>query len=78
MSATMIDIHEAPMHWQELLRLVLAGNEILFIQEQTPVMRLVPVQNEPQHRIAGLHRGMGWVSDDFDAPLPDGYWIDTP
>lgn len=73
MSATMIDVHEAPMQWQELLRLVLAGNEILFVQEQKPVMRLVPIQNESQQRIAGLHRGMGWVSDDFDAPLPDGY-----
>ena len=78
MSATMIDVHEAPLHWQELLRLVLAGNEILLIQGQKPVMRLVPVQNESPQRIAGLHQGMGWVSDDFDEPLPDGFWTDAP
>jgi len=25
-------------------------------------------------RVAGLNRGQIWVSDDFDAPLPDEFW----
>ena len=25
-------------------------------------------------RIAGLHEGQGWTSEDFDAPLPDDFW----
>ena len=29
----------------------------------------------PQKRIAGLHEGMTWVADDFDAPLPDEFWL---
>ena len=24
--------------------------------------------------ILGLHEGQGWISDDFDAPLPDSFW----
>lgn len=31
------------------------------------------VQSKP--RVAGLHAGMGWVSDDFDAELPDSFWL---
>lgn len=27
-------------------------------------------------RIAGLNRGQVlWISDDFDAPLPDNFWL---
>jgi hypothetical protein len=37
-------------------------------------MRLVPVTNGEKARIAGLHAGMGWMSEDFDAALPDSFW----
>jgi hypothetical protein len=30
---------------------------------------------EPTERIMGLHRGMIWMSDDFDDPLPDEFWF---
>ena len=26
-------------------------------------------------RIPGLHAGTMWVSDDFDDPLPDEFWL---
>jgi len=26
-------------------------------------------------RVAGLNRGQIWVSEDFDAPLPDEFWL---
>ncbi len=31
-----------------------------------------------QPRIAGLHAGTSWVSDDFDDPLPDDFWLGEP
>ncbi len=39
--------------------------------------------NQPQEtqekikkpRVAGLHEGMGWMSDDFNEPLPDEFWL---
>ncbi len=34
-----------------------------------------PVLAQPARRIAGLHAGQTWVSDDFDAPLPDSFWL---
>lgn len=26
-------------------------------------------------RVLGLHRGMGWMSEDFNAPLSDEFWL---
>lgn len=34
-----------------------------------------PALVQPARRIAGLHAGLTWVSDDFDAPLPDSFWL---
>ena len=28
-----------------------------------------------QTRIPGLHKGMGRMSEDFNAPLPDEFWL---
>ena len=75
MIATTIDILEAQTRWLELLGLVLAGNEVIVTQAQKPVMRLAPIADGMKQRVAGLHAGMGWVSDDFDSPLPDDFWM---
>ncbi|CAN1209388.1 DUF2281 domain-containing protein [Tumidithrix helvetica PCC 7403] len=26
-------------------------------------------------RVAGLHKGQIWMSDDFNEPLPDEFWL---
>ena len=26
-------------------------------------------------RVLGLHQGQGWISEDFNAPLPDEFWL---
>lgn len=26
-------------------------------------------------RVAGLHKGAIWISDDFDEPLDDAFWL---
>lgn len=33
-----------------------------------------PQPRSPKPRVAGLHRGKGWISDDFNDPLPPEYW----
>ena len=33
------------------------------------------VEDPPSLRIPDLHAGQTWVSDDFDAPLPDSFWL---
>lgn len=33
-------------------------------------------KSEPSsERVPGLHAGTTWMSDDFDAPLPDKFWL---
>ncbi len=71
---TQIDIHEAESRFTELISLELAGNEIIVTDEQKPVVRLIPVEKTDTERIAGLHAGEVWISEDFDEPLPDGFW----
>jgi hypothetical protein len=28
-----------------------------------------------QPRVLGLHQGKGWISEDFDKPLSDEFWL---
>jgi len=46
-------------------------------EAQTKLARLVPV-SEPQPqgaRVFGLSEGEMWMSDDFNAPLPESFWL---
>lgn len=69
-----IELHEIQPRLAELLPLIDAGAEIIVTQAQTPLLRLAPLPAAAKLRVAGLHAGMGWVSDDFDDPLPDEFW----
>lgn len=44
-------------------------NRIQFTEGQLP--------EKPRQRILGLHAHLGaaWMSDDFDAELPDSFWL---
>ncbi|HFQ94677.1 MAG TPA: toxin-antitoxin (TA) system antitoxin [Anaerolineae bacterium] len=78
MTTKTIDIREAQTQLNELLSLALQGTEVILAKNNVPVVRLTPV-NEPvvKSRIAGLHQGAIWISDDFDEPLPDSFWLGT-
>ena len=75
MSEKAIDIHDTPP-LSDLLARVALGEEIVFAEEGRPIARLIPVEpmETAKPRIAGLHEGQGWTSEDFDAPLPDDFW----
>jgi len=72
MSTKTIDINQPPP-LPELLAQVAAGDEVVFEDNGQPIARLIPV-TPAAPRIAGLCEGQGWMSDDFDAPLPDEFW----
>lgn len=65
-----IDIHEAQARLQELITQVMKGMEFVLTDKNKPVARVVPISS----RVAGLHLGAIWVSEDFDEPLPDEFW----
>ena len=78
MQTKTVDVHEAQTHLVELLSLVSAGTEIILTEGSTPLARIVPMAGAPTPRVAGLHPGAIWTSEDFDEPLPEDFWTGTP
>lgn len=70
MLAKTIDIRNEPTDLDNLLSLIAEGTEVLLTDGDTPVARLLPIGK----RVAGLHAGAIWTSEDFDEPLPDEFW----
>ena len=69
-----VDVRQLAERLSELLLVVADGNEVMLVQGEKPVARLLPPEQTIAERVPGLHRGEIWMSDDFDAPLPDSFW----
>jgi antitoxin (DNA-binding transcriptional repressor) of toxin-antitoxin stability system len=69
-----VDVQEPQTSLQDLLSLVREGTEVVLIEGATPLARVVPIAAPSKTRVAGLHSGKIWTSEDFDEPLPDDYW----
>lgn len=73
---TRIDIHETS--FDKLLKLIEENVEVVLYKEDLPVARVSPVVGTvpvASTRVPGLHAGTTWVSEDFDDPLPDEFWL---
>jgi antitoxin (DNA-binding transcriptional repressor) of toxin-antitoxin stability system len=77
MTTKTISIQDAQQHLAELVAQAATGTEIILLDGQTPRARLVAVAPPVVERIAGLHPGAIRMHDDFDAPLPDEFWLGT-
>lgn len=75
METRIVNIHDAKTHLSELLAQALAGDEVIIARANKPLIRLVPLEPPRKKRVFGLHKGEVWVSDDFDEPLPDEFWL---
>ena len=78
MQTKTIDIDEAQAHLAELLALVTGGTEIIVTRGDIPLARIVSIPGNRRPRVAGLHPGAIWTSDDFDEPLPEEFWTRAP
>lgn len=57
---------------------VLTLDHLPFANGQTVQVHVESVEASlpsPQPFQFGLHHGLVWMSDDFDAPLPDSFWL---
>ena len=71
-----VEVQQSQTYLQELLLLVSSGSEIILTQGDTPVARLVPITTSTATpRIAGLHLNAIQMSDDFDEPLSEDFWL---
>lgn len=48
---------------------------VVLTKSGQPVAQVIPVAQPAKKRIAPLHPGAIETSDDFDAPLPDEFWL---
>ena len=68
------NIYEAKTSLSKLVEMAAAGGEVIIAKAGKPLVKLVPVSKEKKlkARTSGRnYSGITYVSDDFDAPLPD-------
>lgn len=66
-----VNMHEAKSQLSALVEAANAGEEVVIARAGMPVARLVPYRATSEPRRPGGWEGNVWISDDFDAPLPD-------
>ena len=74
MSTTTVEAQELSARWAELIALARAGTEIIVTEGGAPSARLAPLA-EGQARVPNLHPDAFVMADDFDAALPDEFWL---
>jgi len=73
-----IDIKELPQVLQDRLTAISSKDEIMIYDGIQPKARIVLIAT-PKRRVPGLLKGSMEMADDFDAPLPDEFWLnETP
>jgi prevent-host-death family protein len=75
MSTKTVDVDEVQQHLPDLLSLARQGNDIIIVEGNTPIARLVPIDMPSKPRVAGLNQGAMRMRDDFNEPLPDSFWM---
>lgn len=69
-----IDIKDAEKQLLALLTSALEGDEIIITDNGVPKARIAPVEAQSK-RIPNLSAGaVTYISEDFNAPLPDAFW----
>ncbi len=73
-----ITVAEASEHLDALLEEGTQGEDILITGRDGATYRLVVerVTPVPHARTPDLHAGLIRIADDFDAELPDSFWLD--
>ncbi len=66
-----IDIDKAKGQLDSLFQSALSGEEILIMQNNQPVLKLVRVSRPQKRRQSGSAKGLISMSEDFDQPLED-------
>lgn len=63
------EVSEARAKFSELLAKVQVGEEVVITKAGESIAKLVPIYPH-RRRTSGTEKGMFWVAEDFDAPLP--------
>jgi prevent-host-death family protein len=64
-----VGVFEGKTHFSALIDEAEHGETIVVTRKGKPVARIVPI-DAPTPREFGSDDGLGYIADDFDAPLP--------
>ncbi|MDJ0731267.1 MAG: prevent-host-death protein [Crocosphaera sp.] len=85
MSNKTFDLTQLPISLIELLSLIQDDQEIVITNNNIPVARLTRLNPITQMSLQsektpkpGINMGAMVMSDDFDEPLPDEFWLQNP
>jgi antitoxin (DNA-binding transcriptional repressor) of toxin-antitoxin stability system len=78
MSTKTVEISDLPGQFAEIVSLAAAGTEVILTEGNVPRAKLVPLPAPSRPRVLGLHPGAISTAPDFDAPLPDDFWLGSP
>lgn len=65
----LLNLYQAKTQLSALVEEAAAGAEIIIAKAGKPLAKLVPFR-ETARRKPGRAKGLVWIGDDFDAPLP--------
>lgn len=65
-----VDLGEAKAKFSSLVARALAGEGVVIARDNTPLLKLVPIEPTVLPRRPGSARGLVEMSPDFDDPLP--------
>ena len=65
-----LNLYEAKTQLSALVDQAAAGAEIIIAKNGKPMAKLVPIKQRVPRK-PGKYKGKIWMSDDFDAPMPD-------
>jgi antitoxin (DNA-binding transcriptional repressor) of toxin-antitoxin stability system len=69
MAMHQIDIDQAKSQLDSLLQAALSGDEVIIMQNNQPILKLVRFSQTKKRRQSGSAKGLIWMSPDFDQPL---------
>ena len=74
MPTIIVNCEDLTGRFAELMLNAKGGSEVLVMENDIPVARLVPI-GPGQPRILGLGLGEICIAPDFNDPLPDEFWV---
>ena len=66
-----VSLSEAAASLNDLVEAAINGEEVILLNGDRPVIRLMPIELVKPNRQPGSAKGLIWISDDFDEPLEE-------
>lgn len=69
------NMHYAKTNLSKLVELVESGQEVEIARNGKPAVRLIVASSHSRPKFGEFEPLKGWISDDFDEPLPE--WVES-